>query len=228
MNTTAQQAGMILKMMGMRYAPRPMPWSDPSQPPETSRQIAELWQNLMTQYNFEAVMSASERICQENPEWAPNLNQFSQTIQEEARRVMRELAQTQRLTGAVTCDGNSWIHIDEDRPQLGMRPCKHCNPWLYQQWLDNTHEDFVGRDIQREQKKWLDNHTMPPTCKGVVEPARPIPPSEGIQIAKAAYLQEIDRLNREQPLYDKHGNETPRIPDTKKFDHFINAVTPTQ
>jgi len=221
---TPEEATRCLRMLKVAYNGR-VPWNNKHNV-DDANEHAEHWTTTIIQYRQSAVMTAIETAQQENPEFCPTHARFLQLCQEHSRQEMRELAQTQRLTGAITCDGNSWIHINEDRPELGMRPCKHCNPWQYEQWLNNNHDDFVGRDTQREQKKWLDNHTMPPTCKGITERSRPLPPSEGIQIAKAAYLQEIERLNREQPLHDKHGNETSRIPNTKKFDHFINAVTP--
>lgn len=160
---SSAEATTCLRAMELAYNHR-VPWKHKDQSEDERFETTNGWLETIMQYRQSAVMNAIETAQQENPEFCPTHARFLQLCQEHSRQEMRELSQQQRLTGAITCEGNSWIYVNEDQPELGMRPCKHCNPWLYDQWINNNHEDFVGRDMQREQTKWLNNHTMPARC----------------------------------------------------------------
>lgn len=180
-----------LGLLALRYAPAPMPWTDANADQQVRVATMAAWVDTMAQYPEVAVLAALERVCTEQPQWAPNLNQLTQAIQAEARRLMAQQAAQRQLEGRVRCNGSSWVERSN-----GLEPCPACNPLARELWAEGQLH-LTGDALKKRTQAWLDEHgAMPPRCTPPLDDGRPVDFPEGRRLAAAAYRAECEANGR--------------------------------
>ena len=157
---TPEGAVSALGLLALRYAPKPMPWTDPNADQEVRTGTMRSWVEAMRKYDEAAVLSAFERACVEHPEWPPNLNVMHSLMQAEARALAVRRAGEQRRELAIRCDGSAWLEVPNDDPDAlpTMRPCPACNPFLHTLYLDGVLHKCNGSQLEERRKAWLADH----------------------------------------------------------------------
>lgn len=189
---TTEAAVATLGMLALRYAPRPMPWADNGADEATRVATMRAWVDVMARYSAGAVLAAVEQVCTEQPNWSPNLNEFHQACQAQARRLASDQTR-QRALGAVRCDGSGWV---QHPGAEGLRPCPACNPFLHSEWSQGTLTDHGPQRTVRRQK-WLDeNGGMPDPCRQPM-PGLTVDPKQGMAIAWRAMVEAAQAEGRQ-------------------------------
>lgn len=200
---TVDEAHLALKELGLRYAPKPMPWS---QGGEQNLEALKVWTGMMCQFPPDAVRAAIDRLVEREPEWPSNMNVFHKEVQACAREQISARARRLALNSATRCDGSGMVHRE-----VGIIPCPTCNPFLHLEWQDGRWND-TGPKRDARWKEWHDrNGDIPPSCEW--KPNRDgndFAPVTGYAIAVEAYEQEC----REQG----------RQPSKRKIDQMLRWV----
>jgi hypothetical protein len=183
---TPEAAVATLGMLALRYAPRPMPWTDGTADDATRRATMLAWVEAMGQYAAQAVLAAVEQVCEEHAEWTPNLNEFVLAMQAQARRHAADQSRQRSLQAAYRCDGSGWLDTEGDG---ALQPCPRCNPFLRSEWqAGRLHDTGPSRDERR--KAWVNqNGGMPLPCKPPAETGGLVSPVEGKALAWRAYAE---------------------------------------
>jgi len=192
---TPEAAVTTLSMLALRYAPRPMPWTDGNADDSTRRATMLAWVEAMGGYPAQAVLAAVEQVCDEHAEWTPNLNEFVHAMQAQARRYAADQSRQRSLHAAYRCDGSGWIDTAGDEM---LQPCPRCNPFLRGEWqAGNLGASGPNREDRR--KAWVNqNGAMPLPCRPPVETGRVVTFKEGLALAWQAYA-EVCAVEGRQP-----------------------------
>jgi len=182
--TTPEAAEALLRLLALRYAPRPMPWSAQDSA-DGNLATAALWVQTMGKYPAETVAAAVERVCIDRPDWAPNLNEFDRILYD-AHKAARQTEARQRgldVPPSRRCDGSGWVQP----PEGAMVPCRWCNPFLHSEHDSGRLHDW-GPQREDRRKQWERDNVMPTPCRPAADPmALPVPPEQGRALAWAAY-----------------------------------------
>ena len=196
---SAEAAVSALGLLALRYAPKPMPWTDPNADQDVRTGTMRTWVEAMQKHDEAAVLAAFERACVEHPDWPPNLNVMASMFQVEARALAVRRAGEQRRELSIRCDGSAWLEVpNPDDPDAlpTMRPCPACNPFLHELYTDGVLHSCHGHQLEERRTKWLSEHGgMPARCL-------PSPHLEGEhdpERARAAMRRLADQLRDRSP-----------------------------
>lgn len=185
-----------LGLLALRYAPKPMPWTDPNADQDTRTGTMRTWVDAMRQHDEAAVLAAFERACIDHPEWPPNLNVMTALIQAEARNLATRRASEQRRELALRCDSTGWIETPtpNNPDQPSMRPCPSCHPFLDELYQEGILHTCNGQDFEDRRTKWInENGGMPARCLPNPQPDDTLNADQ----AKAAIRQLADQLRQQ-------------------------------
>ncbi len=218
-NVSPTEATQLLKLLAVNYSPRPAPWAMPEMAEADRANVLKEWVRALCQFRMAPALVAMEQMTANSPDWVPTLMRFRQELERASREDIREISRARNIERSRRCDGTGWMESGD-----GYRPCPACNPFLSERFSDGVLH-VTGEEHKKAVREWADENAMPAPCRSIdFEGSAAIPPSRGVAIAREAYLEELDRLDEEEPIHDKAGRFTPRTRNLRKFDQFIATV----